>query len=67
MGPSRLAVGASINVLESFPITYEVDGRQYVAVGASFGNGLGRLISLTPEVRRPASNPVAMFVFALPE
>jgi alcohol dehydrogenase (cytochrome c) len=56
-----------INTLESFPITYEVDGRQYVAVGASFGNGLGRLISLTPEVRRPASNPVAMFVFALPE
>lgn len=56
-----------INALESFPITYSVDGRQYVAVGASFGNGLGRLISLTPEVRRPASNPVAMFVFALPE
>jgi len=56
-----------INALESFPITYEVDGRQYVAIGASFGNGLGRLISLTPEVRRPASNPVAMFVFALPE
>jgi alcohol dehydrogenase (cytochrome c) len=58
---------ALINVLESFPITYEVDGRQYVAVGASFGNGLGRLISLTPEVRRPPTNPVAMFVFALPE
>ncbi len=58
--------GRLINALESFPITYAVDGKQYVAVGASFGNGLGRLISLTPEVRRPASNPVAMFVFALP-
>ena len=57
---------ALINALESFPITYAVDGRQYVAVGAAFGNGLGRLISLTPEIRRPASNPVAMFVFALP-
>lgn len=59
--------GRLINALESFPITYAVDGRQYVAVGASFGNGLGRLISLTPEVRRPSSNPVAIFVFALPE
>jgi alcohol dehydrogenase (cytochrome c) len=56
-----------INALESFPITYAVDGRQYVAIGASFGNGLGRLVSLTPEVRRPASNPVAIFVFALPD
>ncbi len=58
--------GRLINALESFPITYAVDGKQYVAIGASFGNGLGRLTTLTPEVRRPSSNPVAMFVFSLP-
>lgn len=54
------------NSLESFPITYEADGKQYVAITASFGSGLGRLQSLTPEVRLPQNDPVALYVFALP-
>lgn len=55
------------NSLESFPITYEADGKQYVAVVANFGNGLGRLQSLTPDVRLPQGNPVMLYVFALPD
>lgn len=55
------------NSLESFPITYEADGKQYVAVVANFGNGLGRLQSLTPDVRLPQNNPVMLYVFALPD
>jgi alcohol dehydrogenase (cytochrome c) len=59
--------GKLSNSLESFPITYEADGKQYVAITASFGSGLGRLQSLTPEVKLPANNPVTLFVFALPD
>lgn len=59
--------GALSNSLESFPITYEAGGKQYVAVVANFGNGLGRLISLTPDVRLPQGNPVTLYVFSLPD
>jgi alcohol dehydrogenase (cytochrome c) len=55
------------NSVESFPITYAVNGKQYVAVVANFGNGLGRLQSLTPEIKLPKDNPVTLYVFALPE
>ena len=53
--------------VQGFPVTYEVDGRQYVAIGAGIGGG--RWVSmpseLTPEKRRPnAGNGI--FVFALP-
>ena len=46
------------NSLESFPITYEADGKQYVAIVANFASGLGRLASLTPEVKLPQNDPV---------
>jgi len=59
--------GRLSNSLESFPITYEADGRQYVAIVANFGSGLGRLASLTPEIRLPQDNPAMLYVFALPE
>ena len=59
--------GRLSNSLESFPITYEANGKQYVAVVANFGNGLGRLQSLTPDVKLPPNNPVTLFVFALPD
>ncbi|MYF04936.1 MAG: PQQ-binding-like beta-propeller repeat protein, partial [Holophagales bacterium] len=46
-----------------FPITYAVDGRQYVA--ASTGNRSAALLSgLTPELRPSSGNN--LFVFALP-
>ncbi len=59
--------GRLSNALESFPISYEANGKQYIAVVANFGNGLGRLQSLTPDVRLPPNNPVALYVFALPD
>ncbi len=55
------------NSIESFPITYEADGRQYVAAVANWGDGLGRLRTLTPEVRLPPGNPITLYVFALPQ
>ena len=45
-----------------FPITYAVDGRQYVAVNTGAGGGLN--LRLTPELR-PSVGSV-LFVFALP-
>ena len=46
--------------VSGFPITYAVDGRQYVAVST----GSGRFLELTPELRPSANNN--LFVFALP-
>ena len=47
--------------VSGFPITYAVDGRQYVAVST----GTARFINLTPELRPSDGNN--LFVFALPE
>ena len=55
------------NALESFPITYEANGKQYVAITASWASGLGRLSSLTPDVKLPQDNPHTLYVFALPD
>ena len=46
--------------VSGFPITYAVDGRQYVAVST----GTTRFLDLTPELRPSAGNN--LFVFALP-
>jgi len=47
--------------VSGFPITYAVDGRQYVAIST----GYGRFLELTPELRPSSTNN--LFVFALPE
>jgi alcohol dehydrogenase (cytochrome c) len=59
--------GTLSNSLESFPISYEANGKQYIAVVASWASGLGRLQSLTPDVKLPPSNPATLYVFALPD
>ena len=46
--------------VSGFPITYAVDGRQYVAVSTGFG----RFLELTPELHPSTGNN--LFVFALP-
>ena len=46
--------------VSGFPITFAVEGRQYVAVST----GLPRFIDLTPELRPSSGNN--LFVFALP-
>ncbi len=51
-------LGSSVS---GFPITYAVDGRQYVAVST----GTPRFLDLTPELRPSTGNN--LFVFALPD
>ncbi len=51
-------LGSSVS---GFPITYAVDGRQYVAVST----GTQRFVNLTPELTPSQGNN--LFVFALPE
>ena len=54
--------------VQGFPITYSVEGRQYVAVPTGLGGGSPRLVPslITPEIHHP-SNGNAIYVFALPE
>jgi mono/diheme cytochrome c family protein len=51
----------------SYPITYEVHGRQYVAIstglGSPYSNTWGNLL---PEVRGPATSGAVLWVFRLP-
>jgi len=52
---------------QGFPITYAVDGKQYVAVPAGTGSGSWATIplTLTPDKRRPSNGGNGLFVFAL--
>jgi alcohol dehydrogenase (cytochrome c) len=54
--------------VQGFPITYSVDGRQYVAVTVGLGGGSPRAVPATiaPEIRVPTTGQ-AIYVFALPE
>jgi alcohol dehydrogenase (cytochrome c) len=55
------------NIVNSFPITYQVKGRQYVAVAVGNGSSQARsLATLTPEIGVPDGGS-ALFVFALPQ
>lgn len=54
--------------VQGFPITFSVDGRQYVAMSTGLGGGSPRIVPsrLTPEIIYPDSGN-ALYVFALPE
>jgi alcohol dehydrogenase (cytochrome c) len=57
------------NSPQGFPMTYSVDGQQYLAVpvgGGSASWGTSVPLALTPEIQRPPTSN-ALFVFALPE
>mgnify|MGYP003335649139 FL=1 len=54
------------NSIESFPITYAVNGKQYIAVVTNWSSGLGRLKLITPDIQLPAHNPHEVYVFAVP-
>jgi alcohol dehydrogenase (cytochrome c) len=55
------------NAVNSFPISYSVNGKQYVAVAVGNGSGQGlELASLTPEIALPDGGSV-LWVFALPD
>jgi len=50
------------------PVSFAVDGRQYVAFLTGYGNPLSSgITSLTPELPMPPVNNAAIYVFALPE
>ena len=49
--------------VSGFPISYEVDGRQYIVIGTG-GTITPSFLSLTPELR--PSNGNKLFVFAIP-
>ena len=50
--------------VSGFPVTYAVDGRQYVVAGTGTGGNASRWSAMTPELRPSSGNNV--FVFALP-
>ena len=52
------------SAVTGFPITYAVDGRQYVAVSTGTAGTASGFIRLTPEISPSAGNN--LFVFALP-
>ena len=54
---------------DGFPITYAVDGRQFLAVPSSTGWFLAwnNARQVFPEVQRPRTRGSVMQVFALPE
>ncbi len=54
--------------VQGFPISFSVDGRQYVAVSTGLGGGSPRGVpaTITPEIRVPGRGH-ALYVFALPE
>ncbi|MEY4640644.1 MAG: hypothetical protein RLZZ227_638 [Pseudomonadota bacterium] len=53
---------------QGFPITFSVDGKQYVAVSAGLGGGSPRIVPsiLTPQIRFPDKGN-ALYVFRLPD
>jgi alcohol dehydrogenase (cytochrome c) len=59
---TRLATSA-----QGFPVTYSIDGKQYVAVMAGLGGGSPRAAptALVPEIKFP-QNGQALYIFALP-
>jgi glucose dehydrogenase len=54
------------NVINSFPISFTVAGKQYVAVAVGSGSSHQKaLATLTPEIQNPDGGSV-LWVFALP-
>ena len=58
----EINLGSSVT---GFPISYAVEGRQYVAVSTGSAGSASGFLGLTPELRPSAGNN--LFVFALPD
>jgi len=54
--------------VQGFPMSFAIDGRQYIAVTTGLGGGSPRLVpsTIAPEIRVPSTGQ-ALYVFALPE
>ena len=53
---------------QGFPVTYSIDGKQYIAVAAGLGGGSPRNVpaAIVPDIKIPQSGQ-ALYVFALPD
>ncbi|HIF06509.1 MAG TPA: alcohol dehydrogenase, partial [Gemmatimonadetes bacterium] len=53
--------------VQGFPVTFEADGEQYIAVSSGLGGGSPRVIprALSPEINHPSTGN-ALYVFKLP-
>ena len=53
--------------VQGFPVSFEVDGEQYIAMSSGLGGGSPRVVPrlLTPEIRHPGTGN-ALYVFKLP-
>ncbi len=55
------------NMVNGFPVTYSVNGKQYIAVATGNGSGSGQgLATLVPEIKNPTGGSM-LWVFALPD
>ena len=56
------------NTVQGYPVTFSLDGKQYIAVASGLGGGspVGKPTTLLPNVRHP-NNGNAIYVFALPD
>jgi alcohol dehydrogenase (cytochrome c) len=54
--------------VQGFPVSFSVNGKQYIAVSTGLGGGSPRQVPLTiaPDVHHPASGN-GLYVFALPD
>ena len=54
--------------VQGFPITFSIDGKQYIAVPTGLGGGSPRNVPFTiaPDIHHPG-NGNALYVFALPD
>jgi len=54
--------------VQGFPITFSIDGKQYVGITSGNGGGSPRLVPATiaPDLHPPATGN-ALYVFALPD
>jgi alcohol dehydrogenase (cytochrome c) len=61
----QIRLGTSV---QGFPVTFSIDGKQYVAVSTGLGGGSPRNVPRTilPDIHYPL-NGNALYVFALPD
>ena len=61
----KMRLGTSV---QGFPVSFRIDGKQYIAVTTGLGGGSPRLgpSLITPDIHYPASGN-ALYVFALPD
>ncbi len=61
----KTRLGTSV---QGFPVTFSIDGKQYIAVTTGLGGGSPRFVSriVTPEIH-VSDNGNALYVFELPD